>query len=104
MPVEDCFNAYVSQTTRMEVKALQDRYEHIDGKQYPEEKKEAYLQLLNNLPAGFELTAGMTTNYRCLKNIYEQRRYHRLPDWHVVCGWIETLPMAHELICGDASD
>ena len=63
-------------------------------------KKEAYLELLYNLPSGFELMAGMTTNYRCLKNIYAQRRNHRLPDWHVVCDWIETLPMASELITG----
>ena len=44
----------------------------------------------------------MTTNYRCLKNIYAQRRHHRLPDWHVVCDWIETLPMAGYLITGEA--
>lgn len=66
-----------------------------------EDKKQVYLELLYNLPAGFELMAGMTTNYRCLKNIYEQRRTHRLPDWQVFCDWVETLPFADQFITGN---
>ncbi len=50
------------------------------------------LQLLYSNPAGFELTAGITTNYRQLKTIYQQRRNHRLPEWKEFCRWIETLP------------
>ncbi len=98
--IKDCCNQYVSETEVAEAERLQTIYNSIDGQAQPEEKKEAYLNLLFNLPSGFELMAGMTTNYRCLKNIYGQRRHHRLPDWHVVCDWIETLPMAPELICG----
>ena len=60
--------------------------------------KEKYLEILYSNPAGFELTARMTTNYRCLKNIYKQRKRHRLPEWREFCGWIETLPYAKELI------
>lgn len=63
------------------------------------ERKEAYLGLLYSNPAGFRLTAGMTTNYRQLKTIYAQRREHRLPEWRAFCRWIETLPMS-ELITG----
>lgn len=63
--------------------------------------KQKYLELLYTNPAGFELTARMTTNYRCLKNIYQQRKTHRLPEWIEVCDWIETLPYAKELICVD---
>lgn len=40
-----------------------------------------YLEILYSNPAGFNLTARMTTNYRCLKNIYIQRKNHRLPEW-----------------------
>lgn len=64
-----------------------------------EERKTAYLQLLYSNPAGFRLTAGMTTNYRQLKTIYFQRKNHRLPEWRAFCRWIETLPMS-ELITG----
>ena len=64
-----------------------------------EQKKEKYLEVLYNNPAGFRLTAGMTTNYQQLKTIYAQRKTHRLPEWRVFCKWIETLPMS-ELITG----
>ena len=56
-----------------------------------------YLEILYNVPSGFQLTAGMTTNYRQLKTIYYQRRNHRLPEWREFCTWIETLPNFREL-------
>lgn len=101
--IADCCNKYVSAAEIREADRLQSVYNSIDAQAEPERKKEAYLELLYNLPSGFELMAGMTTNYRCLKNIYAQRRNHRLPDWHVVCDWIETLPLAKELILGQSS-
>lgn len=58
---------------------------------------EAFLNVIYNIPSGFELTAGMVTNYQQLKTIYQQRRTHRLPDWQVFCDWVETLPMFMEL-------
>lgn len=61
--------------------------------------KQKYLEILYSNPAGFKITARLTTNYRCLKNIWRQRRNHRLPEWGEFCKWIETLPYAKELIC-----
>ena len=63
-------------------------------------RAEAYLKVLYSNPCGMKLTAGMTTNYRQLKTIYAQRKTHRLPEWRAFCDWIETLPMAQELIIG----
>ena len=60
--------------------------------------KEMYLEILYNIPSGFELTARLTTNYRCLKGVHSQRKNHRLPEWRKFCNWIETLPYASELI------
>lgn len=57
-----------------------------------DELKTARLKMLYNVPSGFELTAGMTTNYQQLKTIYRQRRNHALPDWQMFCDWVETLP------------
>lgn len=94
IPIWDCCNRYTSDASIGEAECLQAEYNDIDGEKYPKQKQQAYLELLYNLPSGFELTAGITTNYRCLKNIYAQRRHHRLPDWHVFCDWVETLPMA----------
>lgn len=55
---------------------------------------ENYLRILYNVPTGFRLTARMTTNYRQLKTIYQQRKNHRLPEWREFCEWIEKLPYA----------
>lgn len=61
-------------------------------------KKEDYLRLLYSNPCGFKLTARLSTNYRCLRNIYKQRKNHRLPEWREFCKWIETLPYAEMLL------
>lgn len=70
-----------------------------DKRNIAETLKRLYLEVLYTNPAGFQLTAGMTTNYRQLKTIYAQRRDHRLPEWRAFCRWIETLPHA-DLITG----
>lgn len=61
---------------------------------------ENYLTLLYNIPVGFRLTARMTTNYRQLKTIYQQRKNHRLPEWKKFCKWIEEELPYPELITG----
>lgn len=56
--------------------------------------------LVDNLPCCIELTARMTTNYRQLKTIYQQRKNHPIKKWRYFCKWIESLPMADKFICG----
>ena len=59
--------------------------------------------IMMSVPMGLELTAGISTNYMCLRNMYHQRKNHRLAFWReVFCPWVESLPMAKELICGNA--
>lgn len=60
---------------------------------------EMYLEILYSNPAGFRLTAKITTNYRALKTIYNQRKNHRLPEWRAFCEWVKTLPHS-EFITG----
>lgn len=60
-------------------------------------KKNLYLRILYSNPCGMLLTARMTTNYLQLKTIYQQRRFHRLPEWQEFCDWCETLPHFKEL-------
>ena len=60
--------------------------------------KRKYLEILYTNPAGFELTARMTTNYRCLLNIYIQRCDHRLPEWREFCAKLLELPYFPELV------
>lgn len=36
-------------------------------------------------------------SFQCILKIYQERRYHRLPDWAIFCDFIETLPHFKEL-------
>lgn len=92
--IEKQCNKYVTQATIAEVNRLKNIYLN-------DPTPENYLYLLYNIPSGFKLTAGMTTNYRQLKTIYAQRKNHRLPEWREFCAWIETLPMFKELCLRD---
>ena len=69
------------------VMELRDSYDKDDQRRedLTEWLKDAYLEILYSNPAGFTLTARMTTNYRCLRNIYMQRKDHLLPEWRAFC-------------------
>ena len=65
-----------------------------------ENKEELFQYIISNLPMGYEMWMGVSTNYLQLKTIYHQRRHHKLKDdWGYFCDWIETLPMSN-LITG----
>ena len=85
------YNEYVDKRIISIMEELKKEYE-------ANPTSENYLRLLYNNPAGFELTARLTTNYRCLRNVYSQRKNHRLPEWREFCKWIEGLPFAKEYI------
>ena len=83
------YNRLVSLETPDDLNVTQKRDELL---------KEAYLDILMNVPAGLKLTARISTNYRQLKTIYYQRKNHRLPEWRKFCNWMETeLPHFKEL-------
>jgi hypothetical protein len=58
------------------------------------------LYVKRSLGEGFLQKRTVNTNYAELRNIYFQRRNHRLPHWHEFCDWIKTLPNS-ELITLD---
>lgn len=89
--LKSSYNEYVDERVIEIMEELKKEYE-------ANPTSENYLRLLYNNPSGFELTARLTTNYRCLRNVYQQRKQHRLPEWRKFCAWIETLPYAKELI------
>ncbi len=60
-------------------------------------RTEAWRGLVASLPCGFCLGATMTTNYQQLKTMYNQRRHHKLKEWHIFCDWCESLPHFLEL-------
>lgn len=83
-----------------EYNLLVDTYESVKStatKEYLDELNNRltnlYLEILYSNPTGFILTARITTNYRCIKNIYGQRYNHRLPEWREFCEYMkENLP------------
>ena len=104
MKPKDCCNRYVDPRVIDVLQEKIDRYNWLVATnkkpEYninPDEIKEARLEMLYNIPSGFELTAAMTTNYLQLKTILQQRRHHALPDWQMFCDFIETLPRFLEL-------
>lgn len=79
--------------------AIVKRMEEIKEEYLANPSKENYLKLLYSNPSGFELTARLTTDYRCLLNIYIQRYNHQLPEWREFCQYmLDNLPMFKELV------
>lgn len=83
---------------RLEALKLEmDRDKEIE--ETSKELQEKYLEILYSNPAGFLITARLTTNYRCLKNIYKQRHNHKLPEWREFCRRIRILCPYFEEFC-----
>lgn len=70
---------------------LRLRYNETKDKRY-------WKELIRVLPEAWLQTRTVTLNYEVLRNIYFQRRYHKLTEWHRFCEWIESLPYSKELI------
>lgn len=93
----DLDKAYIEYTDPRMIEIMQQLVAQYNADPTPDN----YLKVLYSNPAGFKITAGMTTNYRQLKTIYYQRKNHRLPEWKMFCEWIATLPMFKELILNE---
>ena len=89
--LNEAYNSYVDPRIIEIIKEKVDKYNNFKDEMV-EDKRKLYLEILYSNPAGFQITAGMTTNYRQLKTIYHQRKNHRLPEWREFCEWIKTLP------------
>ena len=64
-----------------------------------EDKNEILRRAKALLPEGFLQRRTVATNYEQLRNMYHQRKNHRLPCWtQVICPFIESLPYSKELI------
>lgn len=57
-------------------------------------------KLLQNIPQSYNYLRTCTLNYQVLKNIYHDRKNHRLQEWRDFCAWIETLPYAELITFG----
>ena len=68
---------------------------------FNETKDTAYWHdMIQLLPSSYNQMRTTTLSYENLINIYYARRNHKLPEWHIYCDWIRSLPYAKELITG----
>lgn len=101
LDMRKCCNEYVWESTINNLQKAVENYNSLENKG-SEEAKELYLEILYNVPAGFELTARLTTNYRAMKTIYCQRKNHRLPEWREFCEYMkENLPLFKEIVLSE---
>lgn len=54
--------------------------------------RKAYLEQLiyGNMPDGYLQTRLVNVNAKCLRNMYFQRRNHKLKQWRDFCAWIKN--------------
>ena len=63
--------------------------------------KRFWRALIQLLPCSYNQKRTVDLNYAVLRNMYHSRRNHKLDEWHTFCEWVEGLPYAKELICGE---
>lgn len=76
------------------------KYEEMelrDGTKVPYTKENIFNMIVANIPSGLMLTARITTNYLQLKGIREQRKHHKLNEWHIFNDFLSQLPSFDEL-------
>ena len=89
---KDSFNKYVTPEVIAIVQDLANKF--LENPTY-----ENRIKLLSNCPLGIELFMRVSTNYMQLRNIYHQRKSHRLvEDWGAFCKMIQGLPFFDEFI------
>ena len=87
--LSDCFENIIS-----DCEMCRKKYIETGDKRY-------WRGLIQLLPSSYNQRATVQLNYAVLRNMYHSRKKHKLDCWRTFCEWIETLPYAKELICGE---
>jgi len=95
MDMDKCFNKYVTQESREQMKELVELYNNAPT-------YENFMLLVSNCPQGIELFMRVSTNYLQIRTIVRQRYHHRLKeDWGAFIDFARNLPYSKEFIfCG----
>lgn len=76
---------------------LEDCRQWYNTEQNPELKRIYWDDMIQTLPTSYNQMRTCTLNYENLLNIHRARKNHKLPEWHTLCAWIETLPYFNEI-------
>lgn len=61
--------------------------------------KDVWVSLIQELPSSWLQMRTTTMSYANIRNIYKQRKHHKLSEWSVdFIEWVESLPYSKELI------
>lgn len=86
----DCFEDYIEWWL---ISKLESFRRNAVNQDFSEEvRREWWDKLLAHLPHSWLQTRMWSANYATLRNIYKQRKHHKLKQWHQFCEWIEILP------------
>lgn len=92
-------NKYVTQKSIEQMEELRDIYNRFVEIGDKEAIYISFMTLLSNCPLGVELFMRVDTNYMQLRNLYHQRKNHKLKeDWGAFCDMIRSLPYFDEFI------
>ena len=80
------------------VRHLNNLIKEYNEKENKTEKEELFRKIKQLLPESYNQLRMIDTNYECLLSIYNQRKNHRLTEWHEFCEWILTLPYMKEFL------
>lgn len=73
-----------------------DSYKNMEN---ASDKEEVFRMIIQDLPSAFKQTRTIITNYAELRNMYFQRKNHKLKEWReIFIDSIKALPYAEELI------
>ncbi len=92
MLTEEDFEGGMSQTILLDLNLLGMEYRKTGN-------FECVIKMKRLLPCSFLMKSTMSLNYQVARNMYFGRRNHRLPEWKVICDWIEKLSYGKALIC-----
>lgn len=85
------FTDFINSELIFALETLRQKYNETKDKRY-------WKELIRWLPESWLQTRTITMNYENLRNMYHQRKNHKLTEWHSFCEWVESLPYAKELI------
>lgn len=79
-------------------KIIINQLEELRQKYIETNDKKYWRMLIQQLPMSFNYRRTCSMNYQVLRNMYFQRRYHKLQEWRDFCRVIEELPYSELII------
>ena len=70
------------------------RTKYLD-EETPDVKKKYWYSIIQLLPSSYNQLRTVTMSYENLRNMYEQRKNHKLDEWREFCKVVELLPYSN---------